>query len=538
MFIKDPIDLLNGIETNYIDLKCKDNIGYINLKNKLSNPNVFTKFNTYDDDLFLHALRIYSNLNTLILFNKDKKSAFIDFYQKKYKNEYILYGIKEISLSKNSVIKALYQLLYYRHQTKHIQDYLKYLDSYTEYYRDFTKLSDNDNIKISVLILSSRKSNINFYNICEEANNDYLLYVPNNDEEQWICSTLFFNQNSLDFLEKQDLKFYLKSDNKECWEKMNNFLRFVNSVIPIKERHRTMFYSSTLLYFLGHRGNNDFDYMVFCKENDDTFHSTLREFEISENVPYVEKNGKGIYDFSYINTQDKRLKRGYYEDYYDVWAQTYGQTHSASVRKWEEIYAFGKNHMYYLGVKSTLLSQDIIRRQMRNRPRGIADLISLRKRYGMKINIPKPPKTIEKFYKVNELSLERKSELLGKGGVISNAYGFEELKVEEPVNQDKFVDTIIWALKTRYNMEFTISEIFIELGIERSDSVKNTFKIRIAQRSEQKEKKQVIKTKDVITGEITKINVNKSDKSKVDLKDVKDVKEVKEIKIRISKKNS
>jgi hypothetical protein len=516
MLIKKASDLLNGIESNYSDLKCKDNLTYIYLKNKLnSKTNVITTFNYEEDDLFLNAIRIYRDLNTLILFNKDKKCAFQDFYKQKYNKDYILYGIKEIELSKSNVMKAFYQLLYYRHQMNHINDYNAYFDSYSEYFTDFTKLDHNDLIKISVLILLPRKVNHSIYTLKEEANHDYLLYIPKNDEEQWICASLFFNKNSLDFLEKQDLKFYLKSDNKNYWNKMNDFLSHIHKYVPINQRHRTLFYSSTLLYFLGHRPNNDFDFMIFCDENDDSFHQMLREFELHENKLHKDENSKGIYDFSYVNTKDKELKRGYYEDYYDVWAQTYGQTHSAGVTKWEEIYAFGKHHMYFLGMKSTILPQDIIRRQMRNRPRGIADLIALRKRYGMKINIPKPPKTKEVFYKVKDLSLEKKAELLRKNGVISDTYGFEEIKVEEACDQDKFVKTIVWALKERYNMDFTISEVLIELGIERNDNVKNTFKIRLQEKEKEKESKVVIKTKDIITGEVTRsIKIKDSTKSR------------------------
>lgn len=518
MIITKVNDLLNGVENNYTDLKCKDNLAYIYLKNKLNNnKNVITTFNYEEDDLFLNAIRIYHDLNTLILFNKDKKSAFTDFYKQKYKDDYILYGIKEIELSKSNVIKSFYQLLYYRHQTNHINDYMSYFDSYIEYFTDFSKLENTDMIKISVLILLPRKRNSNFYNLKEEANTDYLLYVPKNEEEQWISATLFFNKNSLDFLEKQDLKFYLKSDNKNYWNKMNNFLTNIHKYVQIKERHRILFYSSTLLYFLGHRPNNDFDFMIFCNENDDSFHQMLREYELHENNLYKNENSKGIYDFSYINTNDKELKREYYEEYYDKWAQTYG------LRKWQEIYAFGKDHMYFLGIKSTILSQDIIRRSMRNRPRGIADLIALRKRYGMKINIPKPPKTKEVFYKVKELSLEKKSELLRKGGIINDKYGFEEMKVDEPCDQDKFISTIVWALKERYNMDFTIPEVLIELGIERNDSTKNIFKIRnervqhVERVERVPEKRVVIKTKDISTGEITRM---------IKIKDLNDSKRV------------
>jgi hypothetical protein len=520
MLLKKGIDLLKGIENNYADLKCKNNLTYIYLKNKLSDPKpkVISNFNEDDDDLFLNAIRIYSNVHTLLIFNKDKKSAF-EFYKEKYKNNYLLYGIKELELSKNNVIKAFYQLLYYRHQLNHINDYLNYFDSYSTYFSDFTKIDNNDIIKLCLLIVVPRNNNISFYNLNEEANNDYLVYVPKNEEEEWICASLFLNKNSLDFLEKQDLKFYLKSDNKKCWDKMNNFLTNIHKYVPIKDRHRTLFYSSTILYFLGHRANNDFDFMIFCKEDDTSFHQMLRDYELHENNLHKEENSKGIYDFSYINTIDKELRREYYEEYYDTWAQTYSKAHNAGIRKWEEIYAFGKDHMYYLGIKSTILVQDIIRRQMRNRPRGIADLISLRKRYGMKINIPKPPKTKEVFYKVKDLSLEEKSKLLSKNCVISNKYGFEEIKVEEDCNQEKFVNTIVWALKERYNMDFTVSEVLIELGIERNDSVKNTFKIRVERIEKEKEvKKQVIKTKDVNTGEITRT---------IKIKDNKDIKDSK-----------
>lgn len=533
MLIKKGIDLLNGIKNNYSDLKCKDNLTYIYLKNKLgdSKPNVITTFNQEEDELFLNAFRIYSNINTLILFNKDKKCAFHDFYKEKYKNDYILYGIKEIELSKSNVIKAFYQLLYYRHQTNYINDYMNYLNSYIEYFSDFNKFEDNQMIKISILIVVSRNNNINFYNLNEEANHDYLAYVPKNEKEQWICASLFFNQNSLDFLEKQQLHHYLKFDNIDYWNKMNDFLSKIHKYVPVNQRHRTLFYSSTLLYFIGHRPNNDFDFMIFCDEKNDSFHQMLREFELHENNLHKDENSKGIYDFSYINTNDKALKRGYYEDYYDLWAQTYGQTHSTGVRKWEEIYAFGKHHMYYLGIKSTILSQDIIRRQMRNRPRGIADLIALRIRYKMKINIPKPPKTKKVFHKVKDLSLERKAELLRKGGVISDTYGFEEIIVEEPCDQDKFVNTILWALHKRYKIiDYTISQVLIDLGIERNDSVKNTFKIRIQEKEKEKEKEKkiVIKTKDISTGEVTrsiKIKDSKDDKKSNDKIVIKESKE-------------
>ncbi len=516
MLIKKCADLIIGVENNYTDLKCKDNIICADLRNKLRNGNVFTNFGYHENELFLNAFRIYSNLHTLIFFNKDKNSIFNDFYKTRFKDNYILYGIKEVELTKNNVIKALYQLLYFRHKCKNINSYLNYINKYIENFNNFLDLNENDNIKISLLIIIPRNSNINFYNLKEEVNEDYLLYIPKNDNERWISASLFFNQNSLDFLEKQDFKFYLKNDNEKYWEKMDEFIDLINNIQSIEDKHRTLFYSSTILYFLGHRANNDFDFMIFCKDNDDNFHNLFREIENNKNSPeYIKKYGKGCYDFSYINTNDLQLKRAYYEEFYDKWAQ------NCNLTKWEEIYAFGKNHMYYLGIKSTTLNQDIMRRIMRNRPRSIADLIALRKRYGFKINIPKPPKSIDKFYKVNELSLEEKCKLLSNNGILINTYGIEEIKVVENIDQNKFVDTIIWALKERYNMDFTISEVLIELNIEKNDIIKNTYKIRIKKEEEKsKEKIKIIKTKDAVSGTIKTQNVkiSKTNSSKIVIK--------------------
>lgn len=507
MIIKKTLQLLEGIESNYIDLKNRNDSAICDLRNKLNEGKIFLDFTDSTNDLFLHGFRKFTNINTILVYGKDKDCAFNDIYIPKYKSDFILIGIKTISLKKSNIIKSLYQTLYYRHQKRHMNDFMTYIDSYTEEFEDFVEKGDDEMITLSILIVLKRSLSMNFYMIEEDMKKDYMICIPENREEQWIIASLFFNKNSLDFLDKQDLKYYLKKENKKCWDKMNDFLSFVYSVVPIEERHRIIFYSSTILYFLGHRTNNDFDFMIFCKEDDDNFHAPIRAYELENNLPYEELKQKGIYDFSYIHTKDPKLRRSYYEEFYDKWAQTYG------VPKFETIYASGKHHMYFLGMKSTLLSQDIIRRQLRNRPRAITDLIALRKRYGIKIDIPQPPKTMDKFHKVEKLSLEEKSAFLQKGGKLITKYGIEEIKIAENVDQNSFLNTIVWALKERYNMDFTLSEVLIELGMEKKNESKNTYQIRIhsqpkvvSEETEKKEKKKIVivKTKDAVTGEITK----------------------------------
>ncbi len=528
MLLQKTADLIQPIESAYHELKCKNDTTLCTLRNKLAEKKLFVDFYDSTNDLFLHAFRKYTNLNTIFIIGKNKEEAYSNFYLPKYKEQYILYGIKTLALSKSDLCKAFYQLLYYRHQKRHIQDFMNDVSAYTHGFETYQRANDDEKIMISILIVSRRTRMYDFYALREEKCADSLTYLPESREAQWIAATLFFNQNSLDFLEKQDLKFYLKAENKSCWDSMNEFLKFLYETVPMEERHRLIFYSSTILYFLGHRANNDFDMMIFCKEEDPTFHQPLRLFELSGNQPYQEKGEKGIYDFSYIYSNQPELSRKYYEEFYDNWAQKYG------VRKFEEIYAFGKHHMYFLGMKSTLLNQDVIRRQLRNRPRAIADLIALRKRYGFKLDIPKPPKTMDKFHKVDALSVEEKSSLLQKGGKIISTYGVDEIKIVESVDEDRFLNTVIWALDTRYGMDFTLSEVRVELGLEKKSDAKNTYKIRIAAAKKVEEEPvkkirvgdlrcdshdskshvRVVKTKDAITGEIVKSKVGGEEKKK------------------------
>ncbi len=492
--------MLTLLESTYRDFECKDDISICTLRNKLRERRAFFEFHDSTNDLFLNAFRVYTNIHTIILFGKTQQETYRDHYIPDYKDDFIIYGIKTVLKSKMSMKKILYQLHYDRHQTADF-------DAFNAYIADYLNIGfsgKDDLIPISVMILLKRRSSMDLFSIPDRLEKDYYIYIPKSREEQWIAATIFFNDHSFDFIEKQDLKLYLNSDYKECWMRMNGFLKFIRESVNMEDRHRLLFYSSTILYFLGHRTNSDFDFMIFCKSGVPEFYEPLRLFETVGNREYVERGEKGIYDFSYYHCDDPALRRLYYEEFYDKWAQTYG------VRKFEEIYAFGKHHMYFLGIKSTIIEQDIIRRQMRNRPRAIADLIALRSRYRFKFDIPKPPKSADKFIKVDGLSIEEKNELLEKKkGILLTKYGVEEIKITEPVDQDKFLNTVIWALDQRYKnmkMKFTLSEVRVEVGLDKKSDEKRTYKIRAVsaptKNEEEKKKVKVVKTKDAVTGKI------------------------------------
>jgi hypothetical protein len=524
-YIRSPDHLINGITENFEDLEVHESGILAGLKEKIDKRILFIDFTPAVDDMFLHTIRKYENVNTICLFGIGKHVAFHAYYKVMFKEDYILYGIKEISMKKKAVVGAFYQLLYYRHRCRVYSDYLDFLGKYLRAFKEFERMGDEeDEMKVSILIVSKRLIATDFYAIPEESAELYAMYIPRTVEEQWIAATVFLNANSLAFLEIQDLKHYLKADtrHRESWDRMDEFLQMIQTDVPIRQRHRLMFYSSTVLYQIGSRCNTDFDMMVVCDRDDPEFHRPLRENEIRANTPYKEKGEKGVYDFSYVGASAGELRRLFFEEHYDRWAQRMG------LRKFEEARALGKNHQYYLGIKSTTIQFDICRREMRNRPRAVADLIALRKRYGFRINIPTPPKTKEVYHKASDLPIERYDELVKRGAKVVTKYGEEELVENVPVNQDDFIRTVIWALRDRYGMEFTQSEVMIEVGLEKNTAEKNTYKLRAAvavkekadgfvtssteassaapvkpSAEKPKNKIVVVKTKDAVTGEVT-----------------------------------
>ena len=473
--IRSPDQLITGITENFEDLEVHESGILAALRERLDKKTLIHDFNPAIDDMFLHTIRRYENVNTILLFGIGKHVAFHAYYKVKFQEDYILYGIKEVTMKKKALIGAFYQLLYYRARCRIYSDYMDFLGKYLKKFTEFESMGDDAEMKVSVLIVSKRLIATDFYGIPEESAGLYAMYVPRTVEEQWITATLFFNQNSLGFLEIQDLKHYLKGDprHRESWERTDDFLQMIQTNVAVRDRHRLMFYSSTILYFAGSRCNTDFDMMVVCKD-DPEFHRPLREREISANAPYKERGEKGLYDFSYLGKHAQDLRRLYFEEHYDKWAQRMG------CRKFEEAQALGRNHQYFLGIKSTTLDYDIARRQLRNRPRAIADLIALRKRYGLRLEVPAPPKTQEVFHKAAALSIERYDDLIKKGAKVVTKYGEEELVESVAVDQDGFIKTVIWALRDRYGMDFTQSEVLIEMGLEKNTSEKNTYKIRAA----------------------------------------------------------
>ena len=70
---------------------------------------------------------------------------------------------------------------------------------------------------------------------------------------------------------------------------------------------------------------------------------------------------------------------------------------------------------------------------------------------------------VEELTKKNESLEETIKKLIDEGGILNELN--KEISIETIVDQSKFINTIIYALETRYKMIFTIDEIKRELNM-------------------------------------------------------------------------
>ena len=447
MILEKFEDISTPIEEVWKNLNYKN----IEAKNKLNliinNKKLIHKFDDDIDNSILYALKYYDNLNLFVLFGKNKDEAF-KYYQEHYINDYHIYGIKYMKLKSTLLNKIMYQLLFGRMIIKNKQDMTSYLEKNCKFINSFNK----EFIDITILLVCKKNLNKKYPND-DVHENDLYIYIPNTKETIWNCASLFFCNSSLKFLEKQNFDYFLINDMEKSKKMFLKYRKWLNN-IDYKYQSQFMLFSSIVLYLLGHRAINDID--LYVHKIPDTIFDKTNEFKNNEEYKFIEYNIKNTH-----------IWPDYWDNWLDVWAQKCG------AKYFEEILGNPKYHFYFLGVKVISLECDIVRRIERNRPRAIADLIALRKRYHLNIDIPPIPEKLTKYFSLKDKSPEDISKLINEGGVINEEN--KEISLEYNSDINKFIGTIIYALQLRYRMVFTIDEIKQELNMYTEKKIKNNF---------------------------------------------------------------
>ena len=417
-----------------------------------------TEFTVPIQDMLLHAIRNYSNLEVILSFHSLKENA-MNYYQEYLSKDYLLWGFKRMNFKtddedvKSEMIhKLLYQLLFERNKSK-------------KYIREHYSWNENSMEDKNIFVYFLCKKNLNIDYWSDSSNR---IFSPQSKEERDIATTIVFNDESWNMIKLQNFDFFTISDMNESKEKFSVFRNWLIRNIPMDKQSSFMLYSSVIFYILGHRNMNDIDLYIHSfkdhhetkdeieTENEDSTVQQTKEINIMEEI-VKETLTFPFMDYSMKNTE-KWPK--YWDTWLDEWAKLCG------ARYFEEILCNANYHFYFLGVKIISLDCDIKRRIYRNRPRAIADLISLRKRYGLSISIPRIPSETFEYMDVSDKSSEEIAVLLKEGGKYNHPS--KEIISTKKIDESNFLRTVQWALKERYRMTFTIDEILHELNMNSS----------------------------------------------------------------------
>jgi hypothetical protein len=134
-------------------------------------------------------------------------------------------------------------------------------------------------------------------------------------------------------------------------------------------------------------------------------------------------------------------------------------------------------------MKMVTLKMDIERRLKRQRPRGHADLYSLKKRYNLQsigienFDLIVLGKVEGKFYQLKDITEEEYKQHLANGAKLRESV--KEIYYEIDVDIPRFLKTMKWTLDNRYRMEKSIEDISKDLVLPRNTNQTERLKMQM-----------------------------------------------------------
>ena len=418
-------ELFNPIKEYWEEIGCKDIAVYNEINKKLSENKLINTYNKYTDNACYHTINYYDNIKLLMCINLSKNSAY-NYYVTNLKKTHILYGIKTIDVKFDLLSKILYQVKY-----QHIDTYDKLLSQISEDYPFYDKYN-LEHIEINILMIVDKKKEII---ILQELKNSIVFYTNSNYQKK-VVSSLFYNDNSMKFMDKQDLKKLLSTEYKNNLKQFFNIQEEVNK-FDYFTQEKIMYYSSLIFMLLGFRKNNDVDIYIDNINEIGKKNEVMNKFNKLENV-----------DFSMKNT-DK------WPSHWDTWLDEWAK--DAGANYFEEILGIQDYYFYFCGAKIIDINVDISRRKIRKRPASNADLIMLNNIYDLNIKIPQIMEYYIEYKKVETLNESEKKELLQNGAIYDE--NNREYKINKKTNINYFLIKTQEYLQNRFNYDMNIDEL-------------------------------------------------------------------------------
>lgn len=389
--------------------------------NPIKNKKIKCSNNISDEDK-----KDLDNINKIICNNDYRILTFFDeininILNEKFKDNALIISYKYITLNTKSFNSFIYQL-YSNKGFRNIEDINNFCKN----------IGIHNKFNLTILILKPLNNKIKLNTIYLKSKQ----YITTNFLETVEISKLYFNKNSLEFLDKQNLKNFMSFKFWKSRVMFQTIRKWIYKNISLDEHEHIIFFSSIVLYLYGLRNCNDIDLIIYKninKFNDITNTMINKDFIDSDLFFFLDISVKG--------TQK-------WKDHWNIWLNEWSKL--CNYDTFDDIIYNPNNYFYFMGMKIISLNVDIVRRIKRNRPRSFADLYVIKKNIYNELKLPIIPKKEEVYLKIKDLDRDKIKEILMNGG--KHHKNCKELIIYKDIDETKFLNTMIWCLKERYKI--------------------------------------------------------------------------------------
>lgn len=346
----------------------------------------------WTDEMMLQYTKCRPNAKLLLLWpNSSSRSQIHSLFKLIKSHDGNIYYRKQFFLSKHAIDSLMYQL--------------------TNKYPAPPSLKTKDTQMITALLFELPSTHLIS---TEKISFKPLLKTHLTINNPTKAAKIIFNNNSLSFLENQNLKNYrnIISTSDQPIKLLKTYSSHINKLAPIDQIRATL-YSSSILFSYGVRAMNDIDAYVVNFSRDES--TTKKIISLLQEKPKMD-----------ISMQGTKGWESYWKTYLNKIAQLVGE------KKFNNLVLNPKYHYYFNGNKYLILSLDIKKRLFRLRPRAYADIIATNKLLSLSTKLPKIPTSVPHY--------------------------------KEVIDPIIFKKTIQYALKSRYNIRLTIPQIEEYIG--------------------------------------------------------------------------
>lgn len=213
-----------------------------------------------------------------------------------------------------------------------------------------------------------------------------ILHINDFFQETIDYATIYLNNNSIEFLGKQDIYNFLRINQYNEQVYINTLKKTLYQNFNQNEILRFIFFSSIVLFAYGIRKFNDIDGFIYPSDKKNiSFDKKYNEFfDITSN---------SFINFIDISYPDSKAYQDYILQFLDKIGYIFDKV------KYRDIIFDPKYHFYFFGIKMHKIELEIIKRIYRFKPAAWADLVIIKEKLGYPIVFPKIPDNIKHYYK-------------------------------------------------------------------------------------------------------------------------------------------